>query len=191
MLSPRRPRTRAADQAPDVRRRPDAGGCPSKTDRRSSRPPETDSEGLDELLGSDARERIMRVKRGLKEIAVMLAKTPRVRTAPLRGASSILLIRSRRLPAERRRRSPSRPLQRRRRNGSHRTPTKYRLSASLRASASAQPSIGSDSRACDRESYLGMWRSLVAHLTGGQGVAGSNPVIPTNSSLRGLFRSHG
>ena len=26
-----------------------------------------------------------------------------------------------------------------------------------------------------------MWRSLVAHLTGGQGVAGSNPVIPTNS----------
>jgi hypothetical protein len=28
-----------------------------------------------------------------------------------------------------------------------------------------------------------MWRSLVAHLTGGQGVAGSNPVIPTNSLL--------
>jgi hypothetical protein len=26
---------------------------------------------------------------------------------------------------------------------------------------------------------VGMWRSLVAHLTGGQGVAGSNPVIPT------------
>ena len=26
----------------------------------------------------------------------------------------------------------------------------------------------------------GLWRSLVAHLTGGQGVAGSNPVIPTN-----------
>ena len=30
----------------------------------------------------------------------------------------------------------------------------------------------------------GMWRSLVAHLTGGQGVAGSNPVIPTKSNLR-------
>ena len=28
---------------------------------------------------------------------------------------------------------------------------------------------------------LGMWRSLVAHLTGGQGVAGSNPVVPTTS----------
>jgi hypothetical protein len=27
----------------------------------------------------------------------------------------------------------------------------------------------------------GLWRSLVAHLTGGQGVAGSNPVSPTNA----------
>jgi hypothetical protein len=26
----------------------------------------------------------------------------------------------------------------------------------------------------------GLWRSLVAHLTGGQGVAGSNPVSPTH-----------
>src|SRR6185503_11544071 len=26
----------------------------------------------------------------------------------------------------------------------------------------------------------GAWRSLVAHLTGGQGVAGSNPVAPTS-----------
>ena len=26
----------------------------------------------------------------------------------------------------------------------------------------------------------GLWRSLVAHLTGGQGVAGSNPVNPTS-----------
>jgi DNA-binding transcriptional MerR regulator len=34
------------------------------------------SEGLDELLGSDARERIMLVKRGLKEIAVLLSKKP-------------------------------------------------------------------------------------------------------------------
>ena len=35
---------------------------------------------------------------------------------------------------------------------------------------------------CDRGGFVneyGMWRSLVAHLTGGQGVAGSNPVIPT------------
>jgi hypothetical protein len=30
----------------------------------------------------------------------------------------------------------------------------------------------------------GMWRSLVAHLTGGQGAAGSNPVIPTGTSSR-------
>ena len=35
---------------------------------------------------------------------------------------------------------------------------------------------------CSRGGFVneyGMWRSLVAHLTGGQGVAGSNPVIPT------------
>jgi DNA-binding transcriptional MerR regulator len=37
---------------------------------------DTVSEGLDELLGSDARERILLVKRCLKEIAVMLGKTP-------------------------------------------------------------------------------------------------------------------
>jgi DNA-binding transcriptional MerR regulator len=36
----------------------------------------TASEALDELLGSDARERIMLVKRGLKEIAVLLSKSP-------------------------------------------------------------------------------------------------------------------
>ena len=36
----------------------------------------TVSEGLEELLGSDARERIMLVHRGLKEIAVLLAKDP-------------------------------------------------------------------------------------------------------------------
>ena len=37
---------------------------------------QTGGEDLDELLGSDARERIMLVKRGLKEIAVLLAKKP-------------------------------------------------------------------------------------------------------------------
>ena len=34
------------------------------------------NDGLDQLLGSDARERIMLVKRSLKEIAVMLSRTP-------------------------------------------------------------------------------------------------------------------
>jgi DNA-binding transcriptional MerR regulator len=38
--------------------------------------PSAQGDGLDELLGSDARERIMLVKRGLKEIAVMLANKP-------------------------------------------------------------------------------------------------------------------
>ncbi len=33
--------------------------------------------------------------------------------------------------------------------------------------------------ATSRTERTGTWRSLVAHLTGGQGVAGSNPVVPT------------
>ena len=40
-------------------------------------------------------------------------------------------------------------------------------------------------------SRFGWWRSLVAHLTGGQGVAGSNPVHPTRkfrASARALAR---
>jgi DNA-binding transcriptional MerR regulator len=37
---------------------------------------QSNNDGLDQLLGSDARERIMLVKRGLKEIAVMLSRTP-------------------------------------------------------------------------------------------------------------------
>jgi DNA-binding transcriptional MerR regulator len=41
------------------------------------RPPvETEAPGLDELLGSDARERILEVKQGLREIAAMLATGP-------------------------------------------------------------------------------------------------------------------
>lgn len=30
----------------------------------------------------------------------------------------------------------------------------------------------------------GLWRSLVAHLTGGQGVVGSNPASPTKIDIR-------
>lgn len=33
---------------------------------------------------------------------------------------------------------------------------------------------------------IGMWRSLVAHLSGGQGAEGSNPFIPTINLKRGL-----
>jgi DNA-binding transcriptional MerR regulator len=35
-----------------------------------------DAAELDELLGSDARERILQVKQGLKALAIMLARTP-------------------------------------------------------------------------------------------------------------------
>lgn len=51
-----------------------AGARKKLQDERPGAP--TDSEGLDELLGSDARERILLVKRRLKEIAVLLAKKP-------------------------------------------------------------------------------------------------------------------
>lgn len=37
--------------------------------------------------------------------------------------------------------------------------------------------------ALEFEHWNGLWRSLVAHISGGDGVAGSNPVSPTNTSL--------
>ncbi len=42
-----------------------------------------------------------------------------------------------------------------------------------------------------RNADNGLWRSLVAHYTGGVGVAGSNPVSPTNfpGHFPGLFLS--
>ena len=43
---------------------------------QSEQPAEAEGPALDELLGSDARERILEVKRGLREIAAMLAKGP-------------------------------------------------------------------------------------------------------------------
>ena len=41
--------------------------------------------------------------------------------------------------------------------------------------------IKDNSRLLKIENNIGMWRSLVAHLTGGQGAGGSNPLIPTNN----------
>ena len=40
-------------------------------------------ENLDALFGSDARERILQVKRGLREIAMMLARSPSEKGEPL------------------------------------------------------------------------------------------------------------
>lgn len=48
---------------------------------QSEQPPATEAPALDALLSSDARERILEVKRGLREIAAMLAKTPVARDA--------------------------------------------------------------------------------------------------------------
>src|SRR4051794_39905058 len=43
---------------------------------------------------------------------------------------------------------------------------------------------GSSPTSRPRAWWFGTWRSLVAHLTGGQGVAGSNPVVPTQLNAR-------
>src|SRR5690349_3089416 len=59
----------------------------------------------------------------------------------------------------------------------------------------APRAIRSPRRPWDKVSTLprggshGLWRSLVAHLTGGQGVAGSNPVSPTTEGGRWDRRS--
>jgi DNA-binding transcriptional MerR regulator len=46
--------------------------------------PSADPEGLDfaELFGSDARERLLQVRRGLRELAALLAREPAVEHAP-------------------------------------------------------------------------------------------------------------
>jgi hypothetical protein len=37
------------------------------------------------------------------------------------------------------------------------------------------------------QGLIGVWRSLVAHLHGVQGVEGSNPFTPTTKNVRGLL----
>jgi hypothetical protein len=39
--------------------------------------------------------------------------------------------------------------------------------------------LGNKINTLEARTYNGLWRSLVAHLTGGQGVVGSNPASPT------------
>lgn len=51
-------------------------GARRKLQEENPPPSETEAPALDELLGSDARERILQVKQGLREIAAMLAKRP-------------------------------------------------------------------------------------------------------------------
>jgi DNA-binding transcriptional MerR regulator len=43
---------------------------------------EPDASGIEELLGTDARERILEVTRGLRDLAVMLSKAPGEDVAP-------------------------------------------------------------------------------------------------------------
>ena len=67
------------------------------------------------------------------------------------------------------------------------TGSQYRTWSRAVAQLGSAPDWGSSGLAAvaGQKMNNGMWRSLVAHLTGGQGVAGSNPVSPTNWSRWG------
>jgi DNA-binding transcriptional MerR regulator len=53
-----------------------AGAKRKLADERPQAAAPAEVEALDELLGSDARERILQVKQGLRELATILAKSP-------------------------------------------------------------------------------------------------------------------
>ena len=59
------------------------------------------------------------------------------------------------------------------------SPTQHPVSPSRKVHAVSHPRHPVEHAVVGQLFRVGMWRSLVAHLTGGQGVAGSNPVIPT------------
>ena len=56
-------------------------GARRKLEAEHGPPPETPSD-LDALLSSDVRERLLQVKRGLRELQVMLAQKPAVESRP-------------------------------------------------------------------------------------------------------------
>ena len=56
-------------------------GVRRKLEAEQGAPAEEESSDLDALLGSDVRERLLVVKRGLRELQVMLAGKPQPRTA--------------------------------------------------------------------------------------------------------------
>lgn len=56
-------------------------GVRRKLDAEQGAPAEEESSDLDALLGSDVRERLLVVKRGLRELQVMLAASPQPRTS--------------------------------------------------------------------------------------------------------------
>ena len=62
------------------------------------------------------------------------------------------------------------------------SPTQRPVSPSRKVHAVSHPRHPVEHAVVGQLFRIGMWRSLVAHLTGGQGVAGSNPVIQTTNS---------
>ena len=130
---------------------------------------------FEELLGADARARVEDVKAGLQAILAMLSESSNGDALPKsRVKDDAASAGSVRRPMRRRRRVRGRRLERAGSGVGRRRSKLARERADGRILGGCRPSV-SEQIAC-----VGMWRSLVAHLTGGQGVAGSNPVIPTN-----------
>ena len=169
-----RHRSGAEDQAAGVWRRPDARRARAAgSSSRHERPGASDEEVAEVLdaLASDARTRIANVRDGLRSILKLLSAAPGTVVvvddyrltppAPAKGAPAIAR------GAGQRRGSIAKQVAKR---GTGK-PGGSQAAGSARARKIVGGPNGPD---------VGMWRSLVAHLTGGQGVAGSNPVIPTN-----------
>lgn len=75
-----------------------------------------------------------------------------------------------------------------RESGIHGTRLSYLLVSSVLAAVEAKGQKGDGVIRLEPilTRHNGIWRSLVAHLTGGQGVAGSSPAIPTKVRVANL-----
>ena len=82
-----RRRAGAAPQASALRRGADARRRATQADGRSTGSGGDALTEVADLFGADARERILQVRRGLRELSAMLAKTPATRTESRRSSS--------------------------------------------------------------------------------------------------------
>ena len=134
-------------------------------------PVAADAPAMVELIGQNARERLTAVKRGLRSILDLLGpngdrRVPSV-AAGARTASRASRPPSAKAPARRPRRRPAR-----------RAAPKSRLAALIDLHVASGVSRTRTPTGCSA--------AWLAHLTGGQGVAGSNPAIPYHISPESL-----
>ena len=81
-VSARRMSSASSAEAPAVCRRADARGCATEAGSGAGPAVAEPPDELDELLGSDVRERLMLVKRGLRELQMMLDEKPNGNARP-------------------------------------------------------------------------------------------------------------